>query len=215
MTRRYGSGNWSPQNYNRKYSGRTTLTNALARSINTIPVHLMLAIGRQPIIDAAHLVGIKSNLLSVASLPLGTNEVTLMEMTTGYATFANSGRLATPYSVLEIRRPNGEVIYARERNAPLPRQVVPEETIADLNYMLHQVVVNGTGRRAQLGFTPQAGKTGTTQNHRDAWYIGYTAHLVTGVWFGNDDSTGMRKVTGGTLPAMTWQRFMTEALTPK
>jgi penicillin-binding protein 1A len=203
---------WSPQNYNRRYSGRTTLTTALARSINTIPVHLMLAIGRQPIIDAAHRVGIKSNLLSVASLPLGTNEITLMEMTTGYATFANSGRLATPYSVLEIRRPNGEVIYARERNAPLPRQVVPEATIADLNYMLHQVVVNGTGRRAQLGFTPQAGKTGTTQNHRDAWYIGYTAHLVTGVWFGNDDSTGMNKVTGGTLPAMTWQRFMTEAL---
>jgi membrane peptidoglycan carboxypeptidase len=81
--------------------------------------------------------------------------------------------------------------------------------------MLHQVVVNGTGRRAQLGFTPQAGKTGTTQNHRDAWYIGYTAHLVTGVWFGNDDSSGMRRVTGGTLPAMTWQRFMTEALSTK
>jgi penicillin-binding protein 1A len=205
-------GNWSPQNYNRKYSGRTTLTNALARSINTIPVHLMRAIGRQPIIDTAHLVGIESKMLSVPSLPLGTNEVTLMEMTAGYATFANSGRLATPYSVLEIRRPSGEIIYARERNAPWPRQVVPESTIADLNYMLNKVVTSGTGRRAQLGFTPQAGKTGTTQNHRDAWYIGYTAHLVTGVWFGNDDSTGMRKVTGGSLPAMTWQRFMMEAL---
>jgi penicillin-binding protein 1A len=205
-------GNWSPQNYNRKYSGRTTLTNALARSINTIPVHLMRAIGRQPIIDAAHLVGIESKMLSVPSLPLGTNEVTLMEMTSGYATFANSGRLARPHSVLEIRRPSGEVIYARERNAPQPRQVVPESTIADLNYMLNQVVVNGTGRRAQLGFTPVAGKTGTTQNHRDAWFIGYTAHLVTGVWFGNDDSSGMRKVTGGSLPAMTWQRFMAEAL---
>ncbi|MFW6077129.1 MAG: transglycosylase domain-containing protein [Hyphomicrobiales bacterium] len=205
-------GNWSPQNYNRRYSGRTTLTNALARSINTIPVHLMRAIGRKPIIDTAHLVGIESEMLSVPSLPLGTNEVTLMEMTSGYATFANSGRLAKPHSVLEIRRPSGDVIYARERNAPRPRQVVPESTIADLNYMMNQVVVNGTGRRAQLGFTPQAGKTGTTQDHRDAWFIGYTAHLVTGVWFGNDDSSGMKKVTGGSLPAMTWQRFMTEAL---
>ncbi len=206
---------WSPQNYNRKYSGRTTLTTALARSINTIPVHLMQAVGRQSIIDAAHLVGVRSKLLSVASLPLGTNELTLMELTTGYATFANSGRLATPYSVLEIRRPSGEIIYARERNAPWPRQVVPESTIADLNHMLHQVVVSGTGRRAQLGFTPQAGKTGTTQNYRDAWYIGYTAHLVTGVWFGNDDTSEMRRVTGGTLPAMTWQRFMTETLSAK
>jgi penicillin-binding protein 1A len=206
---------WSPQNYNRKYSGRTTLTTALARSINTIPVHLMQAIGRRSIIETAHLVGIRSNLLSVASLPLGTNELTLMELTTGYATFANSGRLATPYSVLEIRRPSGEIIYARDRNAPWPRQVVPESTIADLNHMLHQVVVSGTGRRAQLGFTPQAGKTGTTQNYRDAWYVGYTAHLVTGVWFGNDDTSEMRRVTGGTLPAMTWQRFMTEALSTK
>ncbi len=205
-------GNWSPQNYNRKYSGRTTLTNALARSINTIPVHLMRAIGRKPIIDTAHLVGITSNLLSVASLPLGVNEVTLMEMTTGYATFANGGRLAMPHSVLEIRRPSGEIIYARERNAPGPRQVVPESTIADLNYMLNQVITNGTGRRAQLGFTPQAGKTGTTQNYRDAWFIGYTAQLATGVWFGNDDTSEMEKVTGGSLPAMTWQRFMTEAL---
>jgi len=205
-------GNWSPQNYNRRYSGRTTLTNALTRSINTIPVHLMRAIGRQPIIETAHLVGITSNLLSVPSLPLGTNEVTLMEMTTGYATFANSGRLTTPHAVLEIRRPNGEVIYARARNAPRPRQVVPESTIADLNYMMSNVVMNGTGRRAQLGFTPQAGKTGTTQNYRDAWFIGYTAHLVTGVWFGNDDTSEMDKVTGGTLPAMTWQRFMDKAL---
>jgi penicillin-binding protein 1A len=205
-------GNWSPQNYNRKYSGRTTLTNALARSINTIPVHLMRAIGRTPIIETAHLVGIESELLSVPSLPLGTNEVSVMEMTAGFATFAAGGRLAQPHSVLEIRRPSGEVIYARERNASRPRQVVAESTIADLNYMLNQVVVNGTGRRAQLGFTPQAGKTGTTQNHRDAWFVGYTAHLVTGVWFGNDDSSGMKKVTGGSLPAMTWQRFMAEAL---
>lgn len=205
-------GNWSPKNYSLKYAGRTNLTTALARSFNTVPVHLMRAIGRQPIIETAQLVGIRSKLLAVPSLPLGTNELTLMDLTTGYATFANGGRLATPYSVIEVRRPSGEIIYSRERNAPRHRQVVPEPIIADLNYMLNQVVVNGTGRRANLGFTPQAGKTGTNQNYRDAWYIGYTAHLVTGVWMGNDDFSEMRRVTGGLLPAMTWQRFMSEAL---
>jgi len=204
-------GSWAPKNYSLKYAGKTTLTTALARSFNSVPVRLMLDIGRKPIIDTAHLVGLKSNLLAVPSLPLGTNEVTLMDITTGYATFANGGRLAQPYSVLEMRRPNGEVIYTREGNVPPAPQVVPEQAIADLNHMLHEVVVRGTGRRAFLGFTPQAGKTGTNQSYRDAWYIGYTAHHVTGVWFGNDDFSEMKKVTGGLLPAEAWKRFMVEA----
>jgi penicillin-binding protein 1A len=117
-----------------------------------------------------------------------------------------------PYTVLEIRRPTGELIYSRERNAPAAPQVMPPETIADLNSMLHEVVVSGTGRRAQLGFTPQAGKTGTSQNYRDAWFMGFTGHLVTGVWFGNDNFREMRRVTGGLLPAMTWKAFMDVAL---
>ena len=205
-------GTWSPKNYSLRYHGRTTLTTALARSFNSVPVHLMRDIGRATIIETAHRVGLKSNLLAVPSLPLGTNEVTVIDMTTAYATFANGGRLATPYSVLEIRRPTGELIYSRERNAPEAPQVIAPELIASLNYMLNQVVLNGTGRRAQLGFTPQAGKTGTTQSYRDAWFLGYTAQLVTGVWFGNDDMREMRRVTGGLLPAMTWKEFMEVAL---
>lgn len=204
-------GNWSPKNYSLKYAGKTTLTTALARSFNSVPVRLMLDIGRQPIIDAAHLVGLKSNILAVPSLPLGTNEVTLMDITTGYATFASGGRLAQPYSVLEMRRPNGEVIFTREITPERNPQVVEEEVIADLNHMMHEVVMRGTGRRSLLGFTPQAGKTGTNQSYRDAWYIGYTAHHVTGVWFGNDDFSEMKRVTGGLLPAEAWKRFMVEA----
>ena len=205
-------GSWTPKNYTLKYAGRTTLTNALAHSYNSVPVHLMLQIGRKAIIETAHECGLKSNLLSIASLPLGTNEVTLLDLTTGYATFANGGKLAVPHTVLEIRRPTGELLYSREANAPPPKQVEPEDKIADLNVMMNQVVMGGTGQRALLGFTPQAGKTGTNQSYRDAWFIGYTGQLVTGVWYGNDDFKEMKKATGGTIPALTWHDFMVEAL---
>jgi penicillin-binding protein 1A len=208
-------GSWTPKNYTLKYAGRTTLTNALAHSYNSVPVHLMLQIGRKAIIDTAHECGLKSNLLSIASLPLGTNEVTLLDITTGYATFANSGRLAVPHTVLEIRRPTGELLYSREANATTPKQVEPEDKIADLNVMMNQVVLGGTGQRAFLGFTPQAGKTGTNQSYRDAWFIGFTGQLVAGVWFGNDDFKEMKKMTGGTVPAATWHDFMVEALAGK
>jgi membrane peptidoglycan carboxypeptidase len=132
-------------------------------------------------------------------------------LTTAYGTFAAGGKRAKAYTVLEIRRPNGDVLYERSKNAPAPVQAVPEEKIAELNSMLNAVVRSGTGRRADLGFMPQAGKTGTNQSYRDAWYIGFTAHYVTGVWFGNDDFTEMKKMTGGTLPAATWKRIMTVA----
>ena len=208
-------GNWSPRNYSHRYAGRTSLTNALARSFNTVPVHLMKRIGRKPIIEAAHAAGIQSNLLAVPSLPLGTNEVTVLDLTTGYATFANGGLLAQPHAVLEMRRPNGDVIYDRKKHGPENVRAVAEGKIAQLNFMLNKVVMSGTGRRAQLGFTPQAGKTGTTQNYRDAWFVGYTAHYVTGIWYGNDDFTPTNRATGGSLPAMTWQKFMSEALKTK
>ena len=116
-----------------------------------------------------------------------------------------AARRCRPYTVLEIRRPNGDLLYSRERNVPPLHQTLPPEKIAELNYMLSSVVVNGTGRRALLGFTPQAGKTGTNQAYRDAWFVGYTAYNVTGVWFGNDDFSEMKRMTGGTLPAMTWK----------
>ncbi|WP_342642883.1 transglycosylase domain-containing protein [Rhodoligotrophos ferricapiens] len=205
-------GRWTPKNYSRKYSGRTTLAYALRHSLNTIPVQIAMKIGRKSIIETAQAAGIRSPLLSVASLPLGTNEVTVIELTTAYATLANGGKSVSPYAVIEIRRPNGELLYSRERDEPAPQQIFDPVNVADLNYMLNQVVTQGTGRRALLGFTPQAGKTGTTQDYRDAWFVGFTAQYVTGVWFGNDDYSPMKKVTGGSIPATAWKTFMEKAL---
>ncbi|TMJ39013.1 MAG: hypothetical protein E6G87_05275 [Alphaproteobacteria bacterium] len=147
---------------------------------------------------------------------LGTSAMTLFDITTAYGTFATGGVVLKPYTVLEIRRPNGDVIYSRDKEPPEERvQAVPEEKIAELNHMMNAVVENGTGRRALLGFTPQAGKTGTNQAYRDAWFIGFTAHYVTGVWYGNDDFTPMNKVTGGLVPAATWHDVMLWAEQPQ
>ncbi len=205
-------GNWSPRNYTGKYVGRTSLTNALTHSYNSIPVHIMKDIGRQAILDAAHRAGLQATLLAVPSLPLGTNEVTLIDMTSAYVTFANGGKQARPYTVLEIRRPNGDLLYSRNPSQAQQPQVLPSEKVAELNIMMSNVVKAGTGQRAMLGFTPQAGKTGTNQSYRDAWYIGYTGHYVTGVWFGNDDFSEMKRMTGGMLPAKTWKEYMEVAL---
>ena len=201
-------GGWSPGNYSGKYGGRVTLTQALAHSYNSVPVRLMMDIGRPAIIKTAHLVGIQGELETWPPMVLGTSALTLMDMTHGYSTFASGGKLNTPYAILEIRRPNGDVIYDRAKFAKPPQQVVPEEKIAELNSMLKEVVKSGTGRKADLGFAPQGGKTGTNQAYRDAWYIGFTAHNVTGVWVGNDDFTPMNKVTGGLIPAPTWKQIM-------
>jgi penicillin-binding protein 1A len=204
-------GSWAPKNYTGKYAGRITMTQALTHSYNSVPVHLMKDIGRQAILDVARSAGLQSKLLPVPSLPLGSNEVTLLDLTTAYASFANGGKAVRPYTVLEIRRPNGDLLYSREQNIPPLHQTLPAEKVAELNQMLSSVVTNGTGRRALLGFTPQAGKTGTNQAYRDAWFIGFTGYNVTGVWFGNDDFSEMKRMTGGTLPAMTWRRYMLEA----
>ena len=203
-------GAWTARNYAGKYAGRTTLTAALAHSYNTVPLHLMRAIGRKSIIDTAQNSGLQSKLLSVPSMPLGSNEVTVMDMAQGYATFASGGIPAKTYAVIEIKRTDGTVIYRRDE-APRPR-AFPEEKIAELNQMMGAVIDSGTGRRALLGFESQAGKTGTTSSYRDAWFVGYTAQLVTAVWYGNDDYSEMNDMTGGTLPALTWQRFSALAL---
>ncbi len=205
-------GNWSPKNYSNKYAGRTTLSNALAHSYNSIPVKLMVDIGRRTIIDTAHRAGIRGELETWAPMVLGTSALSLIDLTTGYATFAGGGIAAKPYAVLEIRRANGDLLYSRPDTETMPaRRVFPEEKVAELNSMLAAVVKSGTGRRADLGFAPQGGKTGTNQSYRDAWYVGFTGHNVTGVWFGNDDFTPMNEVTGGLLPAPVWKRIMLEA----
>jgi penicillin-binding protein 1A len=202
-------GNWSPKNYTEKYAGR--VSTALANSYNSVPVKLSLETGRKAIMDTTHAVGIQAELETWPPMVLGTSAMTLLDLTTGYATFASGGLVAKPYTVLEIHRPNGDVLYSRANN-PEPRvRGVDEEKITELNSMLNAVVTRGTGRRAFLGFTPQGGKTGTTQSYRDAWFIGFTAHNVTGVWFGNDDFSEMKELTGGLLPAVTWKGIMLEA----
>ncbi len=205
-------GRWTPQNYSRRYHGRVTLTTALVHSYNTVPVRLMTRIGRQAIIDAARAAGLQAPIRPVPSMPLGANEVTVIDITAAYAAFANGGKRIEPYTVLEIRRPDGTLIYDRATMGPRPEPTLPPDKVAQLNRMLSQVPERGTARRAFLGFTPQAGKTGTTSSYRDAWFIGYTGHLVTGIWFGNDDYTPTRRMTGGSLPAQTWKEFMIAAI---
>jgi penicillin-binding protein 1A len=205
-------GGWTPQNYSRRYHGRVTLTTALVHSYNTVPVRLMVRIGKQAIIDVARAAGLRSPIRPVSSMPLGSNEVTVLDITAAYAAFANGGQRVTPYTVLEIRRPDGMLIYSRKTQGPRPEQTLPPEKVRQLNRMLALVPERGTARRAYLGFTPQAGKTGTTSRYRDAWYIGYTGHLVTGIWFGNDDYSSTNRMTGGSLPAQTWKAFMIAAI---
>jgi penicillin-binding protein 1A len=200
-------GNWSPGNFHGGYHGRTTLTNALAHSYNSIPVKISIDIGRKWIIQTAHDSGIRGELETWPPMVLGTSVLTLLDMTTGYTTFATGGKLTLPYSVLEIKRPTGTVIYARDVNAIVRPQVQPEDKIAELNTMLKAVVKDGTAKGADLGFAPQGGKTGTNQD-LDAWYIGFTAHYVTGVWVGNDDNSMMHDVTGGKIPAPMWKSIM-------
>ncbi len=208
-------GRWTPHNYSRRYHGRVTLTTALVHSYNTVPVRLMTRIGRKAIIDAARKAGLTSPLRPVPSMPLGSNEVTVLDITAAYAAFANGGKRVTPYTVLEIRRPDGTLIYSRASDGPVLQQTLPRDKVEQLDRMLSLVPIKGTAKRAFLGFTPQAGKTGTTSSYRDAWFIGFTGHLVTGIWFGNDDYTPTRRMTGGSLPAQTWKEFMTFALADK
>jgi penicillin-binding protein 1A len=198
-------GNWAPKNYSGGYAGRVTLKSALAHSYNSIPVKILIDVGKNSIIQAARDMGIQGNLETWAPMVLGTSALTLLDLTTGYATFAAGGQQAAPYAVLEIRKPTGEVIYSRSTNAPPALQVESPELIADMNVMLGAVVKEGTARRADLGYTPQGGKTGTNQGYRDAWYVGFTANTVTGVWVGNDDFSPMNEVTGGRIPAPLWK----------
>ena len=204
-------GRWSPRNYSHRYAGRTDLITALAKSYNTVPVRIMAAIGRKKIIDAAKRVGIQSELLSVPSMVLGANGMTVLDITRGFATFANGGRLSNPHTVLEIRRASGEIIYNRRSNLPPERQVIPASVAGDLTRMMGEVIKSGTARNADLGYTPAAGKTGTTQSYRDAWFIGFTGKYVTGVWYGNDDYTPTHRATGGSIPARTWKAYMLRA----
>jgi len=206
-------GHWSPQNYDRRFRGNITLMNALVKSINTIPVRLTRSFGREKVIETAKLAGIETELRPDWSLPLGSSEVTVMDMASGFSSFANGGYKIKPYTVLKINASTGEEIYDREKEVGPPVRIFPEDKVHQLNNVLHQVVERGTGRQAQIEGVKAAGKTGTTNAYRNAWFVGFTGNFVTAVWYGNDDDSSTGRLTGGNLPAMTWQYYMRHAQT--
>jgi len=201
-------GDWQPHNYTNRYQGDMTIAEGLAQSINTIAVQVAERAGIAKVIAAANRLGITSDLAKDASIALGTNEVNLLELVSAYAPFANGGIGVLAYGISEIRDSEGRTVYRRAGSGP--GLVVAPELAGMMTDMLARVVDHGTGKAAALP-RPVAGKTGTTQEYRDAWFIGYTADLVAGVWLGNDDNTPMNRVTGGSLPALAWRNFMLSA----
>ena len=201
-------GNWTPSNYNGKYYGRVTLATALAKSLNSVAAQLAMEVGPEAVIEAARRMGIESQMQANASLALGTSEVTPLELTAAYVPFANGGYRPEVHFIQRVTTASGEVLY-ENTGGNTPRVIRPE-IVGMMNAMMAGAVEVGTARKAAFNW-PSAGKTGTSQNSRDAWFVGYTANLTTGVWFGNDDGKPMKKVTGGALPAQAWHEFMVAA----
>jgi len=197
---------WQPENYGREYYGPVTLTKALAMSLNTVSVRLTMEVGPPAVIRTAHRLGIASHLEPNASIALGTSEVSVLELVGAYAPFANGGFAASPHVIESITDSNGKLLYTRSER-PLGR-VIDANYVAMMNAMMQETLTIGTARGASLPGWTAAGKTGTSQDFRDAWFVGYTAHLVTGVWMGNDDGAPTKHVTGGGLPVEVWSRFM-------
>ncbi len=200
---------WRPENYTREYFGEVTMQKALAMSLNTPVVRLIQELGPRSVVRTAQRLGVSSPLQPLPSLALGTSEVTPLELTAAYAAFANGGTAVIPHAILQVKTTAGKVIYTRQAR-DLGRAMTLDQA-NQMNQMLRETLVSGTARKAELPGWPAAGKTGTTQDHRDAWFVGYTGLLVTGVWVGNDDGEEMKKVTGSGLPAEIWNRFMREA----
>jgi penicillin-binding protein 1A len=208
-------GNWCPHNYSNSYSGSMTITTALVRSINVIPVKLSIAlgngnsrIGRAKIIHIAKKMGLRTPLNDTPSIPIGAGEVTVLDHTAGYATFPNIGKAVAAHAILEMRSASGELVWRFDRDGKKPEQVIRPQVALDMNMIMNKVVEEGTGRRAILDGVKAAGKTGTTNAYRDAWFVGYTGNYVAGVWAGNDDYAPTKRMTGGSLPAMTWRDIM-------
>jgi penicillin-binding protein 1A len=201
-------GNWTPDNYEGRYLGDITLTEALAKSSNSVAAQLAMEVGPDVVVEAASRLGVRSPLVANQSLALGTSEVTLMEMTGAFASFSNGGYAAPVHLIKRVTTVEGKVLY--ENTYDSAKRVMQPEIAGMMNRMMSRTLTDGTGKKAAFGW-PAAGKTGTSQESRDAWFVGYTANLTTGVWFGNDDNSPMKKVTGGSIPALVWKEFMTAA----
>ncbi|WP_069095900.1 transglycosylase domain-containing protein [Methyloligella halotolerans] len=200
---------WNPKNYHSKYYGEVTLRTGLEKSLNSVAVKLIRQVGPARVIQTAQRMGIESKLGNEMSLALGTSEVSLLELTSAYAPFANGGMRAQTHVIEEIRDADGQVLYRWQASPAAP--AIGRRQLGAMNDMMNAVVVSGTGRRAGIPQHVAGGKTGTTQGSKDAWFVGYTAHYVAGVWIGNDDNTPMKKVTGGTIPAEVWHDVMLAA----
>jgi penicillin-binding protein 1A len=200
---------WKPENYEHQYLGAVTLTQALSMSLNTVAVRLGLEVGPANVVRTAHRLGIASKLEPNASIALGTSEVSLTELVGAYVPFANGGLGITPHVVLKIRTAAGKILYAHSPDQL--GQVIEPRNVAAMDTMMQETLLSGTAHKAELPGWMAAGKTGTSQDFRDAWFIGYTSHLVTGVWLGNDDNSPTKKATGGGLPVEIWSRFMKAA----
>ncbi len=200
---------WHPQDYEGRYEGPITLARAFAKSSNAVAAQLTQAVGAGAVAEVAHRLGIGSPLATVPALALGASDVTPLELTGAYAPFANGGLGVLPYSFVRIRSKSGRVLYAR--NGAGTGRVMSARNAAELTQLMAETVASGTGKAARLEDRPDAGKTGTTENFRDAWFVGFTADLVCGVWVGNDDNAPMRHVTGGTVPAQIFHVFMEDA----
>jgi penicillin-binding protein 1A len=204
-----GPKGWTPKNYTGGYGGGGSMpmSTALAKSLNTVAVDLSLKVGREKVIANTQKLGINGVIRS-CSMALGDTGISVMEHTQGYAHFANAGKRVKGFAFTEIRNSKGDIVYSRERDEAPAEQLFQPRHIEMLNSMLHEVVVAGTGKRAILEFASVGGKTGTSTNYRDAWFIGFTGKYTAGVWFGNDDYKPMHNVTGGSLPTETWTAFM-------
>jgi penicillin-binding protein 1A len=197
---------WTPENFGGGYRGLVTLQDALKRSINTVAVQVASEIGIGRIVEMGHRLGIRSDLPELPAIALGAAEVNLLELTAAYSVFNNDGAYREPYFIQSITNSRGDVLYEHQRIGA--QRAMTAERAQAMSTMLQDVVLTGTGRRAALPGRRSAGKTGTSQSFRDAWFVGYTADYVAGVWVGNDDDSPMQDVTGGGLPAEIWRRYM-------
>jgi len=200
---------WEPENYSRTYRGPVTLATAMQHSLNTVAARLIQEVTPKEVVRTAQRLGITSALQPNLSLALGTSEVTPLEMTAAYATFANGGQSVLPYVIREVRQTNGKVVYARK--AAGLGQVIQPQQLAMIDMMFNGVMNGGTGSKFNIPGWQVGGKSGTTQDYGDAWFVGFTAKLVTAVWVGNDDNSKMKRVTGSGLPGEIWGKYMKAA----